>query len=135
MATPDWLQQLRTEYAASLSLRLHALEGLVARLPSSRDDLIRELHKLGGSAATYGFEHLGQAARRWERALTAGAEPGALVRDLREAARITPAPEAGEQTPALEPGEKTPAPEAGQKTPAPEAGERTPAPETSEPQE
>ena len=70
----DALAALRSDYAASLPARLDELEALLRAWISRHDAqallLLRAAaHKLAGSGGTFGFDGLGNAARRLEHAL------------------------------------------------------------------
>jgi HPt (histidine-containing phosphotransfer) domain-containing protein len=67
------LAAARERYASRLPSKLAAIEALAAR--GAWDEAGREAHKLRGSAATYGFVALGDAAAAVERL---AAEAGSL---------------------------------------------------------
>jgi HPt (histidine-containing phosphotransfer) domain-containing protein len=62
------LTAAREQYAARLPSKIAVIEALAAR--EAWDEARREAHKLRGSAATYGFEALGDAARSIEQLAT-----------------------------------------------------------------
>lgn len=71
------LKEISALYAQDLPARMEALELAVATVhreqcsPESLDSLYRHVHKLSGSAATFGFPALTDAARRLEGLLRA----------------------------------------------------------------
>ncbi len=77
------LAAARAEYASRLPSKLAALEELAAR--GAWDEARRAAHKLRGSAATYGFAAIGDAAAALEKlAAEATSIDPALVRDALE---------------------------------------------------
>ncbi len=66
------LQQLAREYSESLSERLGSIAITIDQLEAGRvpagglKELYRQVHKLSGSAATFGYPKLGQSARQLE---------------------------------------------------------------------
>lgn len=89
----DWMSELRAEYDARLPERVQRLGDLASRLPASRSDLIAELHKIAGSAGSFGRPALGDAARDWERALRVERDlPDAMETLRRALAEEAPAP-------------------------------------------
>lgn len=87
--TADWREELRRDYLATLpdklsTLRQH-LEALAAAPgePSAREALLTTVHRLHGSAGSYGFAEVGRLAGAWELHLvrdTRPVEPAALER-------------------------------------------------------
>ena len=67
----DFLAPLRARFRAGLAGRLRDIESAAAH-GADRDTLIRELHKLRGAAAGYGFDALSEAAADAEDALRGG---------------------------------------------------------------
>ena len=63
-AQPDWLVKLRTEYVRTFPEKLARLESLIAAIRKEpallepRDEILRFLHSLEGSAGSYGFSDL-----------------------------------------------------------------------------
>lgn len=101
------LQKLKQEYVAQLGARLRSIEDAADTLREGWDSdrvesLYRQVHRLAGSAAIYGFEELGGAAHALEAALLDSMEhrPGArsrlqeelarLLKELHRAARVSP---------------------------------------------
>jgi HPt (histidine-containing phosphotransfer) domain-containing protein len=91
------LAQARSEYAASAAAKAAQVEAFVAE--GAWGEARRAAHKLRGSAATYGFAALGEAAGRIEDLLLrAASEPGGpdgererlrtLVLELTDFARV-----------------------------------------------
>ena len=83
----DFLAPLRARFRVGLADRLRAIE--LAAGGGDRETLLRELHKLKGAAAGYGFDGLSDAATDAEDALRAGggvAELALLAGLLRKAA-------------------------------------------------
>lgn len=77
------LAAARAEYASRLPSKLAAIEELAAR--GAWDEARRAAHKLRGSAATYGFAAIGDAAAALEKlAAEATAIDPALVRGALE---------------------------------------------------
>jgi signal transduction histidine kinase/CheY-like chemotaxis protein/HPt (histidine-containing phosphotransfer) domain-containing protein len=70
----DYLAPLRARFREGLGGRLAAMEGALAA--GDTDALQREVHKLRGAAAGYGFERLSAAAGVAEEAMRAGAGAG-----------------------------------------------------------
>jgi len=76
------LGELRQKFAARAAEDLEALEQLALSLRDEDaaadvvSDLLASLHRLAGSAGTFGFPELGEAARNLEKMLKAGAEDG-----------------------------------------------------------
>jgi CheY-like chemotaxis protein/HPt (histidine-containing phosphotransfer) domain-containing protein len=68
----DFLAPLRIRFRAGLAGRLQAIEAAAAD-PEERGALLRELHKLRGAAAGYGYDALADAAAEAEEVLRAGA--------------------------------------------------------------
>jgi len=66
------LQALRDSYAARLPLEIQSLRDLVGRLDQAQaqhealDQLSQKLHKLAGSAGSFGFPELGKQAKKLE---------------------------------------------------------------------
>jgi CheY-like chemotaxis protein/HPt (histidine-containing phosphotransfer) domain-containing protein len=90
-AEDDFLAPLRARFRAGLAGRLRDIE-LAAKDGADRETLMRELHKLRGAAAGYGFDALSEAAADAEDALRRGAASAdALHRvlDLLRAAAAT----------------------------------------------
>jgi CheY-like chemotaxis protein/HPt (histidine-containing phosphotransfer) domain-containing protein len=87
----DFLAPLRARFRAGLAGRLRDIEAAAAHA-GDRQTLLRELHKLRGAAAGYGFDALSEAAADAEEALRAGAGTGSLTRvlDLLRAAALSP---------------------------------------------
>jgi HPt (histidine-containing phosphotransfer) domain-containing protein len=77
------LAEARADYASRLPEKLASLEALAAR--GAWDEARRAAHKLRGSAATYGFVAIGEAAATLEELLReASSDPGrgaSLLRD------------------------------------------------------
>jgi HPt (histidine-containing phosphotransfer) domain-containing protein len=67
------LTAVRAQFAASLPAKVAEIDGFIAG--REWDEARRAAHKLRGSAATYGFAELGQAAAAIEDALLDGVEP------------------------------------------------------------
>jgi len=71
-------QQLRQAYQASFKLKRDTLRGLWQTAESngwthaSADNLRQQLHRLAGSAASYGFESISQHATKLEELLLVG---------------------------------------------------------------
>jgi chemotaxis protein histidine kinase CheA len=69
------LQRLKEEYAERLPEKMAHLDGLVRQLahPDSSGEVLAALalavHRMHGSAGTYGFLHAGRVAGEWEKAL------------------------------------------------------------------
>jgi CheY-like chemotaxis protein len=87
----DFLAPLRARFRAGLAGRLRDIEAAAAH-GADRETLMRELHKLRGAAAGYGFDALSEAAADAEDALRGG--PGSTdalrrVLDLLRAAAST----------------------------------------------
>ncbi len=80
-----WLATARAEYASRLPSKLAAIEELASR--EAWDEARRAAHKLRGSAATYGFVAVGDAAAALEKlaAEATSADP-AMVRGALERA-------------------------------------------------
>ena len=81
----DFLAPLRARFRAGLAGRLLAIEA--AKMEGDRQGMLRELHKLRGAAAGYGFDALAEAAAGAEEAMRAGgggAEVAHLSRLLRD---------------------------------------------------
>jgi CheY-like chemotaxis protein len=81
----DFLAPLRARFRAGLAGRLRDIEGAAAA-GGDRETLVRELHKLKGAAAGYGFDGLADAASDAEEAVRrgeGGAEVARLTRLLR----------------------------------------------------
>ena len=87
---------LKAEYAASLPAKVDALDALLqavtAGAPGALEELRSRSHRLRGSAGSYGFDRVSDAAGRLEdaikEALAAGARPsldqlGRCVMELR----------------------------------------------------
>lgn len=78
-----WLEKLRAEYAAKLPSQLAGLAALLARAregaTDARQKLEAELHRISGTAGTYGFESLSADARDAEERLRARREAGSAV--------------------------------------------------------
>lgn len=70
-----FLAPLRARFRAGLAARREAIAR--AHASGATAELLRELHKLRGTAAGYGFHALADAAERAERGVRAGAEDGA----------------------------------------------------------
>jgi CheY-like chemotaxis protein len=81
----DFLVPLRARFRAGLAGRLRDIEGAAAAR-GDQETLVRELHKLKGAAAGYGFDGLADAASDAEEAVRrgeGGAEVARLTRLLR----------------------------------------------------
>lgn len=71
----DWRGELRREYARALPHKLARLERRLAALAAAPADaaafdaLLGAVHRLHGSAGSYGFGDLGRLAGEWERHL------------------------------------------------------------------
>ncbi|HVH13920.1 MAG TPA: Hpt domain-containing protein, partial [Longimicrobium sp.] len=81
----DFLAPLRARFRAGLGGRLRDIEA-AAGDRAERDTLMRELHKLRGAAAGYGFDGLADAAADAEEAVRGGdgdAEVARLIQSLR----------------------------------------------------
>ncbi|HEX6037870.1 ATP-binding response regulator [Longimicrobium sp.] len=81
----DFLAPLRARFRAGLAGRLRDIEGAAAD-GGDRETLLRELHKLKGAAAGYGFDGLADGAADAEEAVRrggGGAEVARLTRLLR----------------------------------------------------
>jgi HPt (histidine-containing phosphotransfer) domain-containing protein len=81
----DFLAPLRARFRTGLAGRLLAIEA--ARMEGEHETLLRELHKLRGAAAGYGFDALAEAAAGAEEAMRGGggeAEVAHLSRLLRD---------------------------------------------------
>jgi CheY-like chemotaxis protein len=81
----DFLAPLRARFRSGLAGRLLAMEA--AKMEGDEAALLRELHKLRGAAAGYGFDALSEAAAAAEEALRSGAgaaEVAHLSRLLRD---------------------------------------------------
>jgi HPt (histidine-containing phosphotransfer) domain-containing protein len=84
----EQLAAARAQYASRLPSKLDAIEQLAAR--GAWDDAQRAAHKLHGSAATYGFEAVGEAAAALEKlAAEAKSADPAMVRPALEHALRT----------------------------------------------
>lgn len=70
----DWFRELQRAYVAELPAKIDAIARLAQGGDAARDELLRELHRLGGSAGSHGFGALGSVAQDWERALRAHAD-------------------------------------------------------------
>lgn len=80
----DYLAPLRAKFRAGLRDRLAAIES--ARAAGDGEALRREVHKLRGASAGYGYDELARVSEAAEEAIHAGsgeAAVGALVRHLR----------------------------------------------------
>lgn len=81
------LQDLNALFAAKLGERFATIERVLQRClddvsnGESVDELHRLLHSLAGSAGTFGFEALGQDARKIENQVVALNESGGCTRD------------------------------------------------------
>jgi len=86
MDEDDFLAPLRARFRAGLADRLRAIQASAGE-GGDRQALLRELHKLRGAAAGYGYDGLADAAAEAEEALRRGggaAEVARLIRHLRE---------------------------------------------------
>lgn len=85
------LQDLNALFAAKLGERFTTIDSVMQRclddvsarpsVDESVDELHRLLHSLAGSAGTFGFEALGQGARKIEYQVVALKEAGAWTRE------------------------------------------------------
>jgi class 3 adenylate cyclase/DNA-binding response OmpR family regulator len=79
--TADWREELRRDYLRTLPDKLDTLrrqlEALVASPgeAAAREVLLGSLHRLHGSAGSYGFADVGRLAGVWELELVRGARP------------------------------------------------------------
>lgn len=104
---PDWIVELQAEFAAALPGRMAQLEELVGRVRANPEDqampveVLRFLHKVEGSAESYGFRRLGQLAHAWQERLRSEGAPEmlsatwlddveALLTEMQNATRLGP---------------------------------------------
>lgn len=72
-ASEDWLEKLKRQYLQTLTDKIRNLETLVESLGRNPDDwetfdqLATAVHKIHGSAGTYGFDEITHATTDWER--------------------------------------------------------------------
>jgi chemotaxis protein histidine kinase CheA len=72
---PAFLSQAKAEYRASLTSKLDELENIVLALesdPANRDQrrkLFDTVHRISGSAGSFGLDAIGNIADEWERKL------------------------------------------------------------------
>ncbi len=83
----DPLAELRARFAARTRERVAAMQALVAGWRAGRasgplDDLRRQAHQLAGSAGTFGFAALAEAAASLEAAAERDDPPLALIEPL-----------------------------------------------------
>ncbi len=81
------LQKALAQYRRQLAKEAHTLRTLrdkVPEEPAAREQLQDFLHRLCGTAGTYEFTQLSDAARTLERRLLAGVDPHELDSDIDE---------------------------------------------------
>jgi CheY-like chemotaxis protein/anti-sigma regulatory factor (Ser/Thr protein kinase)/HPt (histidine-containing phosphotransfer) domain-containing protein len=89
-AEDDFLAPLRARFRAGLAGRLRDIQA-AAGAHGEGDTLLRELHKLRGAAAGYGFDALSEAAADAEEALRRGADPAEALRRVLDLLRVAAA--------------------------------------------
>ena len=95
MRSEPWFDDLRASYAASLPAKIACLRDLVADAaarpadPGPLSDLAHGLHRLAGSAGSYGFPEISSALGPWARLVMSASATRAPVRarDLDELRR------------------------------------------------
>jgi CheY-like chemotaxis protein len=86
----DFLAPLRARFRAGLAGRLRDIQAAAAD-GGDRETLLRELHKLRGAAAGYGFDALSEAAADAEEALRRGADRDDALRRVLDLLRVAAA--------------------------------------------
>jgi CheY-like chemotaxis protein/anti-sigma regulatory factor (Ser/Thr protein kinase) len=86
----DFLAPLRARFRAGLAGRLHDIQRAAAD-GADRETLTRELHKLRGAAAGYGFDALSEAAADAEDALRRGVGSGEALGRVLDLLRVAAA--------------------------------------------
>lgn len=90
MLPPDLLEEMRAEYVQNLRARLVRIESLWREMGSdgqAREELLRIVHLIAGSAGTFGLPAVGEAAFELESQLQEGCATEAAIRRLLEVAR------------------------------------------------
>lgn len=83
----DWSEELKRQYLRSLAGKLSILEALVEGLQQNPNDgelleqLTTAVHKIHGSAGTYGLSELTLATREWERTMFTAQEESRKLTD------------------------------------------------------
>jgi CheY-like chemotaxis protein/anti-sigma regulatory factor (Ser/Thr protein kinase) len=86
----DFLAPLRARFRAGLAGRLRDIQAAAAD-GGDRETLLRELHKLRGAAAGYGFDALSEAAADAEEAVRRGGDRGDALRRVLDLLRVAAA--------------------------------------------
>jgi chemotaxis protein histidine kinase CheA len=79
---PDWQQKVRADYLASFPKKLETIESLAAEWFDSPQDVTRfeslrtAVHRIHGTAGSYGFEALGAIMAEWDDLMTAALKDG-----------------------------------------------------------
>ncbi len=77
ISSPDEMQQLTTEYKASVFAKIANLFNLAQSWPDNLDPLKKAIHKLAGSAGSYGFSKVTKLCKQFETELTTALESNA----------------------------------------------------------